>query len=121
MDTADISQLLGRIFEVDGVSATAVSTTDGLLIEGRGDEVRLESMAAIGTLVLASAARLGEIDGGHSPSAVQAEWDHGTVLLRRLSPDTNLIVLLERQSNAAYVAHIVGRYQMERPQTTETR
>lgn len=108
-----IRTLLGRFVEVDGVTAVALSTDDGLLIEGVGPAGDLEAVTAVGTYLLGSARRLQELDGWPRPTRLTADSSHSCVLLQALGAGASLAVLMRQRHNAPYVGFLVDRYSPE--------
>ena len=101
--------LLREILEVDGVAAAAVCSSDGLLLEGHGAAIDLDALAALGTHALDAAARLAAVNGGDAPTSVTLASSETAIVLRPLAQDANIIVLLKRPGNGAYVSMLIDR------------
>lgn len=110
MQAGAFEETLSRIHEVDGVSAVALFSNEGLLVGGLGSDVELDSMAALGAQVFTSGGRLVESADGGPAKSITVQWQSMTALLHRLSADLSVIVLLQRRGNAGYLGYLFDLY-----------
>jgi len=103
---ADLREMVGRIVEVDGVTASALCGQDGLVIEGSGPPAVLEQLAAYTPQIVRAAARMREELPDSTPSTVTIEWQ-GTAAVVHCLQDVMLVTVLDQPANSAYLRYLI--------------
>ena len=83
---------------VPHVEATAVVSTDGLVIASRlPDQVEEDRIGAMGAAILSISARSGEELARGDMERVLIEGDSGYILIRSIGEDAILVALIEKE------------------------
>ena len=85
--------VLSPYMEIDGITASALVSRDGLLVESAGDVADLETAAAVAAATLASAAGLARELGSGEPRLVALDLDGKGIVMAPLTAELFLLLL----------------------------